>query len=60
VLKGKLSVSTSAAKVLVYLEGPPEGIDILASYFSIIPLTAERVQFSLSPALLFPTLLVND
>jgi hypothetical protein len=60
VLKGKLSVSTSPAKVLVYLEGPPEGIDILASYFSIIPLTAEHVTFPLSAALLFPTLLVNN
>jgi len=53
VLKGKLSVSTSPAKVLVYLEGPPEGIDILASYFSIVPLTAERVTFPLSAILLF-------
>jgi hypothetical protein len=53
VLKGKLSVSTSPAKVLVYLEGPPEGIDILASYFSIVPLMAERVTFPSSAILLF-------
>jgi len=41
VLKGKLSMTTSAAKVLVYLEGPPKGIDLLASYFTILPLGAE-------------------
>jgi hypothetical protein len=38
VLKGKLSMTTLAAKVLIYLEGPLEGIDLLASYFSILPL----------------------
>jgi hypothetical protein len=44
VLKGKLCMTTSAAKVLIYLEGPPEGIDLLASYFSILPLGAEPVS----------------
>jgi hypothetical protein len=44
VLKGKLSMTTSAAKVLVYLEGPPKGIDLLASYFTILPLGAEPVS----------------
>jgi hypothetical protein len=38
-LKGKLNVGKSLAKVLIYLEGRPKGIDILANYFSIVPLT---------------------
>jgi hypothetical protein len=38
-LKGKLSVGKSPAKMPVYLEGWPKCIDILASYLSIVPLT---------------------
>nr|XP_024360646.1 uncharacterized protein LOC112274978 isoform X2 [Physcomitrium patens] len=35
VLKGKLKIDAAPVKALVYLEGPPGGVDILASRFSI-------------------------
>jgi hypothetical protein len=42
-LKSKLSVGMSPAKMLVYLEGRPKGIDILGNYFLIVPLTTKLV-----------------
>jgi hypothetical protein len=55
-LKGKLSVGRSLSKVLVYLEGQPKGIDILAIYFSIVPLTTQPIIVPL----LFLFLMVDD
>jgi len=55
-LKGKLNAGKSLAKVPVYLEGRLKGIDILASYFSIVPLTTELV----TTPLLFLFLMVDD
>lgn len=47
-LKGKMEVSTAPVKALVYLEGPPVGIDILASCFSIAPSKPEPVSSPIS------------
>lgn len=43
-LKGKMEVSAAPIKALVYLEGPPLGVDILTSYFSIAPSKPEPVR----------------
>jgi len=41
-------VSTAPVRALVYLEGPPVGIDILASCFSIAPSKPEPVSSATS------------
>lgn len=46
-LRGKMEVSTAPVKALVYLEGPPVGIDILASCFSIVISKPEPVSSSI-------------
>ena len=46
VLKGKMEVRTVPIKATVYLEGPPVGVDILASRFSIVPSNPEPVRSS--------------
>lgn len=46
-LKGKMEVSTVFDKAMVYLEGPPAGVDLLASSFSIAPLKPEPVRIVL-------------
>lgn len=43
-LKGKMEVSTAPVKALVYMEGPPTGVDIFASYCSIAPSKPEPVR----------------
>ena len=44
-----MEVTTAPIKALVYLEGPPVGIDILASCFSIAPSKPpEPVRYSVS------------
>lgn len=43
-LKGKMEVNTVFDKAMVYLEGPPAGVDLLASSFSIAPLKPEPVR----------------
>jgi hypothetical protein len=45
-LKGKMEVRTAPTKATVYLEGPPVGVDLLASCFSIAPSNPEPVRSS--------------
>lgn len=42
-----MEVSTVFDKAMVYLEGPPAGVDLLASSFSIAPLKPESVRIVL-------------
>lgn len=46
-LNGKMKLST-APVTLIYLEGPPTGVDILVSYFSITPSNPEPVSLLIS------------
>lgn len=59
-LKGKMEVRPAPIKATVYLEGPPVGVDILASCFSIAPSNPEPVRSSvpLQYCPCFPKLLI--